>query len=116
MSFFVAVESAKLYFLNHSFVMTAVTGDFGEEISSMYRLAVIISAPLELRLERIRQRTYSLYGERVLPGGDMYGQDSRFIHFVFGKSEVTSLIKKDKMRQVHAFFYSFSCTFKTIGI
>lgn len=30
-----------------SFVISAVVGDFGEEISSMYNFAVFISAPLE---------------------------------------------------------------------
>jgi shikimate kinase len=37
----------------HSFVISAVTGDFGEEISSMYDFAVHMSAPLNIRIERI---------------------------------------------------------------
>lgn len=70
----------------HSFVMTAVTGDLGEQISSMYEFAVFLSAPLELRIERIKQRTYEQYRERVCAGGDMYEQNLRFIDFVASRS------------------------------
>lgn len=38
----------------NSLVLSAVTGDFGEEISSMYDLAVFMVAPIETRMERIR--------------------------------------------------------------
>ena len=64
-----------------AFVLSAVSGDFGEKISSMYRLAVYLSAPLEIRIERIKQRAWKQYGERVQQGGDMYEQHLRFIDF-----------------------------------
>lgn len=65
----------------NSFVLSAVTGDFGEKISSMYNLAVFMSAPIEIRMERIRQREYKKHGERILKGGDMYEQHLKFITF-----------------------------------
>ena len=65
-----------------SFVLSAVTGNFGDIILSYYKLAVYINAPLELRLERIKQREYDRYGERVLEGGDMYESRLDFIEFV----------------------------------
>lgn len=61
-----------------SFVVSAVVGDFGEEISSRYNFAVFISAPLETRVERIKQRAYEQHGE----GGDMYEQHLKFVDFV----------------------------------
>ena len=64
-----------------SFVLSAVTGDFGEEISSMYVLAVFMSAPIETRMERIGQREYEKHGERIRKGGDMYEQHLNFINF-----------------------------------
>jgi len=64
-----------------SFVLSAVTGDFGEEISSMYDLAVFMSAPLEIRMERIENRSYEQYGKRVLQGGDMYEDHKKFVDF-----------------------------------
>lgn len=69
-----------------SFVLSAVTGDFGEEISSMYDLAVYISAPLELRLERVKQRAYRQHNTRICKGGDMYEQHLKFIDFVASRS------------------------------
>jgi uridine kinase len=65
-----------------SFVISAVTGDFGREISSMYDFAVFMSAPLETRIERIKQRAYERHGERIREGGDMYDQHMKFIDFV----------------------------------
>ena len=35
-------------------------------------LAVFISTPAEICAERVRAREYARWGERVLPGGDMY--------------------------------------------
>jgi len=61
-----------------SFVISAVTGDFGEEIASMYALAVYLTAPKELRMKRIEQREYDRYGDRVREGGDMYEQQLGF--------------------------------------
>lgn len=65
-----------------TFVLSAVTGDFGEPIESLYGLAVYLSAPLAVRLARIRQRADRQYGERVCAGGDLYEQQRRFEAFV----------------------------------
>jgi cytidylate kinase len=65
-----------------SFVLTAVTGDFGMEIISKYDLAALLSAPIKLRLKRIERREYEMFGNRVLQGGDMYEQEMKFFDFV----------------------------------
>jgi len=64
------------------FVISAVTGDFGEEIESLYDLAVHIEAPCELRIERVKQRDIEKFGERITKGGDMYDGHQKFIEFV----------------------------------
>jgi shikimate kinase len=71
---------------HHSFVISTVIGDFGEEIKAMYECAVFMSAPLEIRLERIKQRSYKQHGERVCDGGDMFDQEKRFYDFVASRS------------------------------
>lgn len=71
---------------HRSFVISAVIGDFGEEISSMYDFAVFMSAPLETRIERIKQRACEQYGERIREGGDMYEQQLKFVDFVASRS------------------------------
>jgi deoxyadenosine/deoxycytidine kinase len=60
------------------FVISSCTGDFGEKITSMYDLAVYVTAPKELRMKRIEQRGYDQFGERVRQGGDMYEQELGF--------------------------------------
>lgn len=65
----------------NSFVLSAVTGDFGEEISSMYDLAIFMFAPIETRMKRIRQREFKKHGYRIRKGGDMYEQHLKFIDF-----------------------------------
>lgn len=69
-----------------SFVMSAVVGDFGKEISSMYHFAIFLSAPLETRIKRIKERAYGQHGERVREGGDMYNQHLKFVDFVASRS------------------------------
>ena len=71
---------------HQSFVLSAVIVDFGEDISSMYDLAVFMSAPLKTRIERINQRACEQHGDRIREGGDMYDQHLKFIDFVTSRS------------------------------
>lgn len=64
------------------FVFSSVKGDYGEEIVEKYELAAWVSAPAELRLERVKQRACAQHGERISPGGDMYRQHLKFMDFV----------------------------------
>lgn len=65
-----------------TFVISAVMGDFGVAVSQFYKLAVLISVPKEIRMERIKKREIERFGDRVLEGGDMYAQRQRFHDFV----------------------------------
>lgn len=62
-----------------NFIISAVNGDFGEEINSKYKLAVFLDVPLDIRLKCVKQRAYDKFGDRVLAGGDMYEQEQRFL-------------------------------------
>jgi len=65
-----------------SFVISTVKGDWGNTIPQFYELAVHISAPHELRMERVKNRVYEQHGERICEGGDMYEQEQKFFDFV----------------------------------
>ncbi|MDR2932768.1 MAG: AAA family ATPase [Oscillospiraceae bacterium] len=67
---------------HRSFVLSTVIGDLGDAIAQFYELAVYMSAPHELRMERIKQRSFSQFGNRVLKGGDMVERELRFYEFV----------------------------------
>lgn len=70
------------------FVISAVTGDFGETIEQFYTLAAYITAPHDLRMERMKRRSYEQHGTRIQKGGDMYHQHQRFIDFAATRSYV----------------------------
>jgi adenylate kinase family enzyme len=65
-----------------SFVLSAVTGDYGDKISSMFILGVFLSVPIDIRLERVERRSLEQYGVRVLAGGDLYKQEQEFLEIV----------------------------------
>lgn len=69
-----------------NYVFSSVKCNWGEEITSTFKLAVILSAPLELRLERIKQREIARFGNRVLEGGDMYESQKEFHNIVASRS------------------------------
>ena len=67
---------------SRGFVLSAVTGDFGDKIESLYSLAVYIEAPIDVCVKRVEQRGHEQYGERVREGGDMYERQKKFVEFV----------------------------------
>ena len=66
---------------NPCFVFSAVNGNMNSEINSCYDLVVYLEVPQEIRMKRIRQRAFDKFGDRVLPGGDMYEQEEKFFEF-----------------------------------
>lgn len=75
-----------------NFVISAVKGNFGDEILSLYELGVFITAPYEIRIERVKQRSIIKFNERVKEGGDMYQLEKNFLEFV--KSRTITSIEK----------------------
>ena len=70
-----------------SFVITSTTGDFGEIIPQYYALAVHISAPLDIRLERVKQRGIDKFGDRVREGGVRIATRDGVVSWPPGKHE-----------------------------
>lgn len=64
------------------FALSSVGGDMGEEINALYKTIVYIQVPLDVRMERVKQRAIDRFGNRVLSGGDMYVQEQEFLNFV----------------------------------
>lgn len=67
---------------NGRFILSAVNCDFGKGINPLYDCVIYIKTPLEARLQRIKQRSLTKFGNRVLKGGDLYEQEQAFYHFV----------------------------------
>ena len=83
-----------------NFVLSAVCADF-ESIEKYYDLIVYLEAPKEERMERIRRRSIDRFGERVLPGGDLYESEEKF--FAFAEKRTPEKIEKWSRRMLFEF-------------
>lgn len=72
---------------HENFVFTSVKGDYGEAIRRAFSHIVLLTVPRELRLERVKNRSLQRFGERALPGGELYEQEERFFDFVRSRDE-----------------------------
>ena len=61
-----------------SFVFAAVRGDYGKEVEALYQYAVYIEVPAEIRQQRLHSRSFRKFGDRMLPGGDLYQAEEQF--------------------------------------
>lgn len=75
---------------HEGFVFASVHGNYGDGICSFLRYAVLVSVPKDVRMERVKNRSFQKFGDRVLPGGDLYEQEEKFFDFVKSRAENTS--------------------------
>lgn len=68
-------------------VLASVRGNYSNEIVSMFTCAIVIEVPKKARMERIRNRAYGQFGDRILPGGDLHEQQERFFSMVDNRPE-----------------------------
>lgn len=68
------------------FIISAVNADLGGKINSLYDCVIYLKVPLEIRLKRVKQRSYDKFGDRVLEGGDMYEQEQEFFDSIVTKT------------------------------
>ncbi len=72
---------------HNNFVLATVNCDWGEEIASMCKLAVVLKSPLDIRIERIKGREQAKFGDRVLRDGDLYESQKKFHNKVLSRGE-----------------------------
>ena len=49
---------------HENFVLAAVKGDYGNEILPFYQYAILIDVPKDIRLNRVRIRSFQKFGNR----------------------------------------------------
>ncbi len=69
------------------FVFAAVRGNYGEAVLPYYKAAVLVEVPREIRLQRVWERSHRRFGERMLPGGDLYESEKRFYDLIAARPE-----------------------------
>ena len=86
------VEEALLKAMSdsHGFIVSGVTLNFSPELLSRIDLAVELSTPLTTRIQRIQSREERRFGDRVLPGGDMYTQQEDFRKMVETRDQTSA--------------------------
>ena len=52
---------------------------WGDVAIPRFELVVFLSIPHDIRMERLRRREHTRFGERILPGGDMYESSQAFL-------------------------------------
>ena len=72
---------------HENFVFASVTGDYGKAVYPFFRYAVLLEASKDIRMERVKKRSFQKFGNRMLPGGDLYEQEERFFDFVRSRAE-----------------------------
>ncbi len=65
---------------NPHFVMSGSMWSIRKSFEPMFELAVFMTAPTEVRMERLHKREFAMFGERILPGGDMYELNIKFLN------------------------------------
>ena len=69
------------------FVLASVTGSFGDEFISHLKCVISIEVPMEIRLKRVYDRSYILFGEKSCKGGGYYEQIKSFHDFCASRDE-----------------------------
>ena len=69
------------------FILASVKGDYGEDIYSLIQYAILLDVPKNIRLKRVKKRSFQKFGNRMLWGGDLYEQEENFFHFVESRDE-----------------------------
>jgi len=70
-----------------NFVLASVKGDYGENIHPFFRYAVLIDVPKDIRIQRVKNRSFEKFGNRMLPGGDLHEREEKFFDLVKSRSE-----------------------------
>ena len=72
---------------HQDFVFACVKGDYGEEIRPFIRQAIVLDTPKDVRMQRVRDRSFEKFGERMLPGGDLHEREEAFFDLVQSRTE-----------------------------
>ena len=75
--------------VHKDFVFASVKGDYRETIYPFFQYAVLIDVPKDIRLQRVKERSFHKFGSRMLPGGDLYEQKENFFDLVKSRAENT---------------------------
>lgn len=68
-------------------ILASVKGDYGEDISSLFQCVILLDVPKEIRIRRVKERSFQKFGERMLSGGDLYEREEKFFQMAASRDE-----------------------------
>lgn len=74
---------------HENFILASVKGDYGEDIYSFFQYAILLDVPKNIRLQRVKERSFQKFGNRMLSGGDLYEQEEKFFRLIESRDENT---------------------------
>ena len=72
---------------NSRFLFAAVRGNYGDKLIASLDHIILIEVPKQIRSQRVRDRSYQKYGDRILPGGDLYDKESQWFSLTDNRAE-----------------------------
>ena len=72
---------------NSRFIFAAVKGNYGEKLIASLDHIILIEVPKQIRSQRVRDRSYRKFGERILPGGDLYDKERKWFSLTDSRPE-----------------------------
>jgi adenylate kinase family enzyme len=62
-----------------AWVLSGSLCGWGDVTIPLFELVVFLAIPQDIRMERLHRREHARFGERILPGGDMYEVSQAFL-------------------------------------
>ena len=63
---------------SNRFIFAAVKGNYGDRRIALLDYIVLIEVPKQIRSNRVRDRSYQKFGDRILSGGDLYEKENKW--------------------------------------
>ena len=70
-----------------NFIFASVKVDVAQPILSSFKYILLLEVPKDIRLQRIKARSFEQFGSRILPGGDLFKSEENFFNMVTHRSE-----------------------------
>jgi adenylate kinase family enzyme len=70
-----------------SWVVSGSLCGWGDVAIPLFALVVFLWVPHDVRMARLRKREFARFGERILPGGDMYESSQAFLRWAASYDE-----------------------------
>jgi len=80
-----------------NFVISGSMWDWCEPFIPYFELAVFVTTPTDIRINRLEQRELMRYGKRICEGGDLYDNHRKFIEW----SKTYDTNNPDRSLQLH---------------